>query len=276
MSGLQQLYPFAGNNAIESAVFRLEWAGGRDASLLSEAVTVIPQMQKLGFADAKPVKAMTLSFGGNGFGANAVGIDRRPEDVGYVFQKKNAQGNTLREVSIRDSQLVVIVRDYTRWKNVWKDVSTIFSVFADLLLKHEKQISGVALQYSDKFQWKSAEKFPTEQILIQSPLLCSNAFQARGSWHSQHGYFADPKIEWANKRLDNVNISLASEGDTPTLAILTVHQYSVDADSAIDQKEFHEKTLAALFNAAHDDNKAILSGMLSAEVRAKISLGAAQ
>lgn len=267
---LANLVPAGNSHAILNCAFAIDLDPGRDTALISGFVTLAPALMKLGYDLPTPINALTVTMTPSG------GVSQSAELGGYAYSKKSSAGTLLREVSLRDSTITIVVHDYSRWDTVWKEVSEIFELISPVLGTSSKVVRAIALQYADQFSWRDdAKPMPVSAILRSSEMLAVSGLKKAGSWHSHHGYFLVQDFSgWAKRRLDNVNIDVNTESSPPTVSILTLHRYHCAPDAPKERSDFVTRILPALYAAAHQENKRILADVLSSEVCQLISLRA--
>lgn len=258
---LEHLYPIAGNNAIESATVAVGWTGDRDHKLLGSFVALLADFQKMGYGESQQIKGFQVVL-------SPSGMAQSEELVGHTFIKRGHAGVVLREISLRENQFIITIRDYTRWDAMWRDVSVILEKVFPLLTENAKSASSVALQYMDKFQWRDhAKPFPTREALKASPYLLENLLIESPQWHSNQGFYVQTGLQQATQRLDNLNITLAVENNVTTLSLLLAHQYQ-NLSAGLEMVG-----VKALLDTAHIANKKYLTQILADDLCSKIGLG---
>lgn len=262
-TNLDKLFPFAGNNAIETAAIALSWNGPRDDRLFAPFLEQEAKLRAQGYSDPEVIRAFEVAF-------NQAGLDSRASvKAGYTFIKKNAYNAPLREVTLRDNQFLFTVRDYGRWEQFLADAEMVLAPMLELLKKYEKEITLVSLQYQDKFLWRDIENaFPVHLALKDSGFIPLDKFADSHQWHSNQGFFVSSTNDLPH-RLDNINLTLALENNILTLGVLTVHQYG---PLSLFGEELTSMTLKPMLEAAHAANKGYIQDLLADELCQKIGL----
>jgi uncharacterized protein (TIGR04255 family) len=265
-TSLDKLYPTAGNNAIETAAIALSWSGPRDDRLFAPFLEWEGELGAQGYSAPGVIQAFEVGLNAAG------GIDSRSSvKAGYTFAKKSSHGVALREVTLRDNQFLFTVRDYSRWANFLADAEKVLARLLQLLVRHEKEIASISLQYQDKFLWRDMERaFPTKLALRGSGFVPLDILANSPQWHSNQGFFVGSAGNSLGPRLDNINLSLTVENHVPTLGVLMVHQYG---PLSISGERLTLPALKPMLDAAHLANKDYLAMLLADELCKKISLG---
>ncbi len=267
MNNLNALAPANGTNAIVNAAFAIELDNpSPDPRLLASFAALAPQMTEEGYDLPLPQQMFTVSFGAVTGGTQEFG--------GWAFTKKNTAGRPLREFALRGNAIAVVVHEYTRWQAIWPEVQRLFNRCSSLMAGTTKSVKSVALQYIDQFTWRVPnEPFPVKDVLRSgAECFAPGALDESGPWHNSFGYRRDlPGTGWAGYRLDNVNLSVNTEGGFASLTIFTIYRYFARLE-AKEPADFVSNVLPELFAQAHDDNKKLLRDILTERVCSLINL----
>lgn len=269
---LDGLYPFAGDHAIQSAVFAFEW----NESLSPTALDAFRSASKkhLGeeFPNLQEQRSLSVDLGAVA-GATKAKVRAANEVSGFALERPRGFGLTPgRVLSVSREQLLVVVQDYSDWKTVKSDVGRYLDVFVPLTKPNAVAISGVGLQYTDVFTWKSDLKdLKQDEIFARGgPYLAPNVFDTTNLWHSHHGYFEDYQDPCVYRQLDNINVSRLDTQGVQSFQILTSHR----ARFPEPMYKLGEKRslISAIQDKLHARNKDILRKLLTTELQKKISL----
>lgn len=263
---LSKLYPFAGNHAIQNAVFVLEWP----SPLEPERIKAISELAELkaDFPTIQQMQTLTVNI-------NAPGI--APEHssqiggVHFLLQNPQQHGATVRSIQLSTQNCIVVMSEYSGWENVWAQVRKWFSTLLPLILDG-RPLTGIALQYSDVFTWKdTAESLDCRKVFREgSPYLPANAVEQKNLWHSHHGWFESPAKPMPHRLLTNVNINLVDNPDTSrAVTLLTVHKADNFAIWGLDEANANIDEMMPIL---HNQDKQTLRNLLSDDVLTMIGL----
>lgn len=270
---LSALAPANGANAIVNAAFAIELDTiAPDPSLLSGFSALAPQLAEDGFGPPQPQQVFMLTVGPQMMtaGQSAAQIG------GYLFQKRNSADQPVIDFSLRGNSISAVVHQYTRWHLIWAEVRKLFERVTPLVVAAQaRPVRSIALQYIDKFTWREeGVQFPIKDVL-RSPSVhfAPVILEKTAPWHSNIGCETECSDEWAGKRLDNLNMSLAMENGYPALTIFTIYRY-FSRVSAKGPANFVTADMPRLFEEAHSENKKVLREVLADDVCEKINLNA--
>lgn len=266
--GIEKLFPYAGDNAIQNAVFALEWSNELSPRKMLEIQGSLGSMSKaLGFTKSQIQNLLTINLSD----APSVVSGGAGEIGGIVFERSNALGNPVRTLNISRPQCLGIAHEYSRWNNVWKEIRTYFEAVVELI---DVPINAIGLQYTDLFTWKGApEDLMLNEVFNQGSLyIPPHAFSLTTLWHSHHGYFVD-NPDNPYRLLNNVNLNVLDNGGVKSIQIVTSHKailrepcwYKKDENHLMDLIDNTQSQL-------HAANKDILKDLLTEQVRQKIGL----
>ena len=268
---LDHLYPFAGQHAIQSAVFALDFANELDIGEIS-AIRVESTKLAGDFSRQDELQRTTFTM--------QVGLVDVPPTSSNVetdgFQMVRpalvaGQPNS-RAVIVNRTGIVVVVNDYTRWDKFKSDVDRYLSV----LLTHidgQKAVASLGLQFNDIFLWKAdpADLQLEEVFAAGNRYLAPNVFSSPLLWHSHHGYLVNNKSPVEYQQLDNINVSRVAANEEHQLQILTSHRVTLEKPLYKGWSDC-KATLLAIQDSLHAKNKAILAELLTPEAQNKIKL----
>ena len=272
---LDHLHPFAGQHAIQSAVFVLNFANeldvGETSSIRVEATKLqnefpvqIDRTRTTVHMQIGPMAAPPPS--------SIVEVDgfemARPASV--------AGEPNRRSIIVSRTGIVVVVNDYTRWDKFKSDVDNYLSVlFAPV--DAQKAVASIGLQFNDIFFWKAdpSELQLKEVFAADNPYLAPNVFLSPLLWHSYHGYFVSTEHPVRHQQLDNINVSRVAENEEHQLQILTSHQATLEKP-LYKGWSGNKSILLAIQDSLHAKNKGILAKLLTDELQKKINLNGSE
>lgn len=266
---IENLFPIAGNNAIQNAAFAIDWQVELKSSELQVIHAAIESELKAEFPSQLPQQHQTFSFVSD---ASTHKFSPSIELGGYLYEKRSHFSNApTRSISLSKQSLIIIINEYSRWESIWVDVDRYFKT----ILKHIKDtpIANIALQYSDMFVWKDDPKSLNlaEVFKPNSKYLTPNVLSLKGLWHSHHGYIVELADPVAHARLDNINVNLIDNAGVLSVQITTSHRATLK-DAIWPKNEQIFDIINKIMNALHVENKLVMSELLSDEICKKIKL----
>ncbi|RAN75775.1 hypothetical protein B5P43_25775 [Bacillus sp. SRB_336] len=263
---LTALYPFASRHAVQSATMVMAW----EAAISDEYLTEVQALRgalKADFGAMHLNQRITFNMLDPSSGVSAPGIG------GVNFVRGNVPDIT-RSLQVQEKIVQLTSNDYDRWVHFIKLVQRSFKTLGPVVAKGRK-LASVQLQYVDTFMWKGDPKnLQLSEIFDStSPYLPQNIFTLGNDfWHSHHGFFSTREAPENCRLLDNVNVQRAPKEGTSehVLTIVTNHQLLPkdeiwSPEGCLDFLNTHSAFL-------HDRNKAMLSSLLTDEVKGLISL----
>lgn len=265
--------PATGQHAIDQAV-----VGIRIFDPVSEShfKQVIQQAAELAISHDLPgrvqLDAMSIAFGRQVISHGMIsGAELHP---GMLFQRVNAEGSMVEEMTIERTAVTYRTKSYKRWKNV-DDILTgiVFPVAVSLAENDLSKVSVVELRCIDRFLSEPGEK-PELSALIQPncPYLPGHMINRSSQLHLHSGWFDD---ETENGRtLVNINIDVADQEDGSRAANILQSislQYARGCGGAIATGDF-STSLAGLFAALHAKDKKLLADILTDNIQEQINL----
>lgn len=268
---LDALYPAGGNHAIQNVAFVIEWPAplseGDYAELrkvhqghLRQAFPIVETPQVITFnihPGLAPAMAPHLT--------NGLSLTRhRPTAAGAVVSCS---------IQINPQNCLILVNDYTRWDEIWTNVTEWTNFLLPVILR-ERHLGGIALQYTDGFEWRGdPAEFKAEALFSpETSYLPFNVFGRSGLWHSHHGFFADVDAAAGYKQLDNVNVNLGEDPASLRRTVSIVTSHKVTFDKPVWGAEQASVKIQELMGQLHATNKAVLKDLLLEEVQQKIKL----
>ena len=272
---LDNLFPFAGQHAIQSAAFAVDFSAELDVGEIARLRLAAAEL-KGDFPNVSDQKRMMLQFNSGLQGASS---SAATSDGGFVLDRPASgalPAPPSRGIAVSRENVLVFVNDYTRWARFRADVERYLSV----LLKSvnaQKGVRSIGLQFTDAFSWRAdpvdlnlSEVFSKESKYL-SPNIFSNDL---GLWHSHHGYMMEKTEPVPFQQLDNVNVS-RNELHGLQLQVLTSHKATFQKP-LYKMLDANKEKIFAVLDSLHQKNKEILANVLTQEVQEKIGLNAAK
>lgn len=269
---LENLHPFSGQHAIESAAFALEFSSDLDVGEVGALRTAAAQLLS-DFPVIAEKQVATLNFQVAPGGA-ATSSSSGVEAGGFTLGRTsfNPTEPQVRFIDVSRNGIVVVVRDYTRWDKFKADVDRYLSILL-APVDGQKAVSSLGLQFNDIFLWKAdPQDLKIDEIFSRNnPFIASNSFSSSMLWHSHHGYLISNTEPVQHKQLDNINVSRAASNELHQIQVLTSHRVTLDKP-LFKSWSAHKATFFEFQEKLHSQNKLILSQLLTPAVQSKINL----
>lgn len=135
---------------------------------------------------------------------------------GRALASVQRDGTIERELRVDLTSIAFRSMTYTRWDAVWKQVSRYFDVLMPAYLAAGVALSGISLNFVDKFVWSGelAEMRPKSLLRPRSQYVAPHVYEASDLWHCYTGAFT--RIDGFVKRLLNINIDCLEDTQTQT------------------------------------------------------------
>lgn len=265
MSGIQGLFPCAGEHAILTAAVKLEWNEPLQAPQFEALRSAASQLRD-DFPDWEDQHRVTINMTPGRMSAPQQSLG------GFVLTRTAPSAQQpARTVMIDQESLQVVVGDYSEWKKVRADVVRYLGV----LLPHvARGIQGLGLQYQDVFDWRDdPAKLPVKRIFMAgSKFLVGNALDLDGLWHSHHGYFEDFDAPKKCRELNNINVSRVVRSGTQSIQAITSHLAIFESPLWVQGDVGEGSPVFEILERMHIKNKSILAELFSSEVQDMINL----
>jgi uncharacterized protein (TIGR04255 family) len=272
---LENLQPYAGQHAIQSAVFALHFSAELDVGELS-ALRETAKELKTDFPNFADQHRVSVEINQPVKGESPT--SSTTQDFGGFILEKPAPSvpvgaASLRSIIVSADQVIVVINDYTRWEKFRSDVEKYLSVLLKDMSAH-KAIQSIGLQIADVFIWKAdpADLKLSDVLSKTSPYLPANVFaQDALLWHSHHGFLRDQEQPIKHQQLDNVNVSRNVVSGAHQIQILTSHKATFNQP----QYKFldtNRELVWATVDQLHAKNKEMLAELLTQELQEKIAL----
>jgi uncharacterized protein (TIGR04255 family) len=270
------LQPFAGQHAIQSAAFSLEFAKEMDVAEL-QCLRVAAAELKNDFPKLTDQKLTTISFQiGSGEQDASIPQTAAMDTGGFILDRPSSeqgQVQSLRLIVVSRKSITVVINDYTRWEKFRSDINSYLSILLKSI-NAQKGVLGISLQIADVFNWRSdpADLNVAEVFSKESKYLMSNVFEPDILfWHSHHGCLLQQALPVNFQQLDNININKTFSTGEHQFQILTSHKVTFQSPLYKFLDVNKEKVFSILDNL-HVRNKEILKDVLMPKIQAKINL----
>lgn len=204
-------------------------------------------------------------------------LEQRPS--GLELKSVDEAGAPEWLVRIIEPNISIHCLKYTRWDNVWKQASKTLTAVFSKIGPTQSVLRNVGLKYIDRFVYDGDEDKLDITALINAKCayITPKSFETDGRWHTHSGWFE--KGENGSEILNQVNIDAAFQmQDNKRRHFTTIDMNHIarnlTPESVPSLKEALEKgaVISTLLDRLHNLNKAVLSDILTADVRKRINL----
>lgn len=258
--------PIANTNSIDAFVFILQLS----APLLTQDAAAINTTlggKDGAFPAERGTRGFTVQFGPPGAPPPA------PPLLLTRFRAK-PDGTDAWTLQINGPTVSIACREYGSYSTVWKATQTFLSSVLQIA-QTSRVVTEVTLQVVDRFQNipDAGENLrdaytPDAVFATNNPYLTPHVKDGGPLWHVHQGWFdqRDPQ-RMHQLNLGNMQVGTPPHYDTVIDYRGVVRGINTPAPVALDR-------IAGTFKALHDDNKAILKTLLTAQMQQKIGLNA--
>lgn len=267
---IENLYPFAGTHAVQSAIFVVEWTEPLKAEIIQGFSKLSAKYKNQGLPHVQHQQQFEFKIdtlpGNAGQRATQAGIP-----AAIVFVQSDTQEQVVRSVTLSKTSCMVVIPDYTRWNDVYADVFKYLSIALEEL-KGVRAISTVSLQYTDVFSWKDdPDSLNLRDVFSDNNYIPATIFERRGLWHVHQGSLENIAEPVSHRRLENVNVDMLDTAGERVIQIVGAHRAMLS--TPLWQAHLKNKdTLTGIFESLHAANKRVLTRLLTPAVCEKIKL----
>ncbi|HZZ05900.1 TIGR04255 family protein [Paraburkholderia sp.] len=276
---IEALHPFAGDHAVQSVAFVLEWATPLDTATLKAVRQLAPRFQS-SFPVVQEQQQITV----NVEAPKKTSKFHKPKPpvapvapaaqlggIQFIHTGSQVPGSFTRMIQVQRGSCLVALNEYSRWDTVWPRVQGWLEIVLPLVLSG-RALTTLTLQYQDLFYWRDDPSHLDlrEVFQAESPYLPPNCYGQRSAWHSHHGYIEEMGGEWPGHLLNNVNVNVGDLNNQRQIATMLTHK--VTFGTPVWSQERAVAALGAVMPMLHRTNKQTLQSVFSDAVRGKIGL----
>lgn len=266
---MPEVKPFAGRNALEAAVFLVQF---RDEFSAQDVETLFSLKERHTAELPSFEKMTTLTFGMIGNAAP----QQESREAGVILQSFKNNGRPDWVLRASGNQIIATCHEYTRWADVEAKARRLIYSAAQLVRPEANPVQLVMMQFVDKFVYDGVPSDYTVNDVFRpdTPYLTPFCKTAGPQWHIFQGWFADKETFAAlglGQVLNVLNIASSVQPDRNlTTTIDHTAQFTASAGDGIlftaaDRLNTH-------FAFLHAQNKYILSSTLSDKQLSTIGL----
>ena len=255
--------PIHAAHAIEQVVFVLHF----DRALTPDAFVSVNECASQFKTDDDlpaliPIETQGVTFSFGVAGGNAQQTQPLEKVSGLILRRTAPNGAIAKELRVESHAITFITSLYTRWDTIWAQANTYFNALIPKYTAGEANISGITLNYLDKFVWDGDINSCNPNLLLRhdSKYLSPSIFEVKDLWHSHTGAFI--RVDNNIKRLLNINVDCldenSPEGLRRVVAVTTVlndqlnqfgyEPYDFGSNDIIEFVNLHMRALHVLGN----------------------------
>ena len=262
-----QFEPIHSAHAIEQVVFALHFDRPIDDVIFAEVRKASEQ-----FKSELPGQIETQGF------AFMLGTAVQAPSAGFIFRRVAPDGIVENELRVDNASITFRTMLYTRWDAVWSQASKFFKALSPIYAS-QVRVSGISINYVDKFAWSGNLAACTPSLLLRSgsKYLCPHVFEAKDFWHSHTGAFI--RVDSNTKRLLNVNVDYLDENRSGKIsrivAITTVLTDQLDQqgyDPYVAEGSDIIKLVDVHMQGMHIFGKSVFGDIINDEMSKRIAL----
>lgn len=270
---IDSLYPYAGDHAVQNAIFVVEWAEPLKVEVLSAANKLANKFKNLGLSYVQHQHALELKLEqSSGVAAQPTAGSKQVLNA-IVFARPAGVGEITRSVTLSRQNCMIAIPDYTRWVDVFKDVEAYLKIALEEIAT-QRPLTVIGLQYNDVFNWKdNPSELNLHEIFSDKAFIPPSAFEQKGLWHLHHGYLANHELPVPYAGLENINVDMLDTAGERMIQIVGSHRATLR--EPMWQSHLKNKPrMLEMFTSLHNANKLMLSKLLTKQVCEKIRLTA--
>lgn len=269
---IESLYPYAGNHAVQNAIFVVEWSDPLRAEDLKGVSKLANRFKTLGLSHVQHQLGVEIKLE-HGVGAPTSGPVGTQTLNAITFARPAAVGEISRSVTVSRQNCMIAIPDYSRWNQVFEDVTAYLKVVLDDIAP-KKSLSVIGIQYNDVFNWKDhPSELNLRDVFRDDGFIPVNAFEQKGLWHVHHGFMDRRDLPVPYACLQNVNVDMIDAAGERVIQIVGSHRATL-GESLWQSHMKNKSVMLEVFAALHQANKQMLQKLLTKQVCEKIRLTA--
>lgn len=271
---IENLYPYAGDHAVQNAIFVVEWAEPLKVDAIIAASKLAAKFKNQGLAHVQHQQMLELKIeqshiGGQSSPSASSQVSNGPSAV--VFARSANPGEVTRSVTISRQHCMIAVPDYSRWGVVFADVQSYLKIVLDEIAP-QRPVSAISLQYNDMFNWKDEPAdLNLKEIFAENAFIPTSVFQQKGLWHLHQGYMEEVSSPVQHSRLQNINVDMADTSGQRVIQIIGAHRATL-REPLWQSHMKNKQVMLDMFSDLHLANKKMLQQLLTKELGDKIRL----
>lgn len=267
---IDNFYPYAGDHAVQSATFVVEWAEPLKAEAIAAINKLANKFRNFGLSHVQHQQFVQFKIEPN----SPDGSQKHGSQQGLggiVFARPAEPGVVTRSITISRQNCMIVVPDYTRWESVFADVQAYLKVALDEVAP-SRPISTIGLQYNDIFQWKDdPADLNLAEVFADDAFIPPSIFRQTRLWHVHQGYMEQPALPVVHSRITNVNVDMLEPAGERMIQIIGSHRATLS--EPLWQSHLKNKQIMLdMFSSLHQANKQMLAKLLTKQVCEKIHL----
>ncbi|RZF24626.1 TIGR04255 family protein [Paraburkholderia sp. UYCP14C] len=274
---IDALHPFAGDHAVQSVAFVLEWATPLETTTLKALRQLASRFQS-SFPVVQEQQQITVNVGEAPKKASKYHKPKAPATpaaqlggIQFLHTSDHVPGTFTRMIQVQRESCIVALNEYSRWDTVWPRVQGWLEIVLPLVLSG-RALTSLTLQYQDLFLWRDdpARLDLREIFRAGSAYLPPNCYGLTSAWHSHHGFVETMNGEWPGNLLNNINVNVGDLNQHRQIGTMLTHKATFG--TPVWSQERAMAALRDVMPMLHRQNKSALQAVFSAAVLAKIGL----
>ena len=267
---IDNLYPYAGNHAVQNAIFVVEWADPLTPKMIEAASKLASKFKNHGLSHVHHQQIFEFKI------EQSQSTTQAPPSSGgtagaVVFSRSANPGEVARSVTISRKHCMIAVPDYVRWDVVFEDVQTYLKIALEEIAP-TRSLSAISLQYNDMFNWKDEpSNLNLKEIFVENSFVPTSIFEQKGLWHLHQGRMDSKDLPVKHSRIESVNVDMVQDSGARVIQIIGGHRATLD-EPLWQSHLKNKKVLLDMFLSLHNDNKLMLCRLLTKQVCNKIML----
>jgi len=263
--------PVGEAHAIEQAIVGVRLFESADAASFDAAIKATEKLQ-VDFPGRMQIDAMALAFGRqvitHGY------VNQAQLYPGFICQRVRPDGSTQHELTIERSAVTYRTNEYQRWEDVARVIESILCPVVEALTGGDMtKLAVVELRCVDRFNVVGDGATALKNLVRpDTKFIPPSLLDSEELLHAHCGWFQGHTDD--GRYLLNINLDLGELDDGErTATILQV----ISAQCAPERTFFSSKgtlteSMLAIFLDLHAKDKAMLAGVITDELQAKIGL----
>lgn len=272
---IENLYPYAGDHAVQNVIFVVEWAEPLKADAISKASKLATKFKNQGLAHVQHQQVFEFkieqSLGNQVPPSSGSPISKEPGAV--VFARSANTGEVTRSVTISRQHCMIAVPDYTRWDIVFTEIQAYLKIALDEIAPL-RPLNAISLQYNDVFNWKDEpSNLNLKEVFAEDAFIPASVFEQKGLWHLHQGHMESQNLPVQHSRLENINVDMVDAAGERVIQIIGAHRAAL-REPLWQSHLRNEQVLLDIFSSLHIANKQMLRRLLTEQMCKKIMLTA--
>lgn len=215
-----------------------------------------------------------------GIEIGAGGSPRQINGHGVEFSYLRPDGTPAWQLRFEGQAIHVECTRYTRWERIWQvargHLETALAVIEEGSFEAQSNVIATTLQYVDRFSTSDVH-YDLSLLLTHNEYIPPRVFAQGDLWHAHQGWF--DRSHDLGPLLNNLNLDARHEppDDQSRILITLLHLQQLRYAEHLSLTSYREQIsnqLDAVMQSLHEKNKALISSILSEDMKNRIGLSA--